>query len=170
MADDQKNIDKEISGTNQEEITTQENGKKGSKNGKIFLLTGMLAVEIILGFFLIKNFYPSIHELLSGFTASNPVYYPIEEIIINPANTDGSRYLLLSIAIQVENEGVSAKLKEKHAIVIDDINTLLSRYSTDELNSIEKRELIKKELAIMINKTLEENSVQDLFFTKYVMQ
>lgn len=170
MADDQKNIDEDISGTNQEEITTEENGKNGSKTGKIFLLTGMLAAEFILGFFLIKNFYPSIHDMLSGFTASDPVYYPIEEIIVNPANTDGSRYLLLSIAIQVENEGASAKLKEKHAIVVDDINTLLSRYTTNELNNIEMRELIKKELAIMINKTLEENSVQDLFFTKYVMQ
>jgi len=170
MADDQKNTDEDSSGTKQEEITTEESGKKGSKTGKIFLLAGMLAAECILGFFLIKNFYPSIHEVLSGFTASDPVYYPIEEIIVNPANTDGSRYLLLSIAIQVENEGISSKLKEKHAIVVDDINTLLSRYSTRELNSIEKRELIKKELAIMINKTLEENSVQDLFFTKYVMQ
>jgi len=171
MAEEEKNTppDPEKDDLQQDE-TNPENGKKGSKTGKIFLFAGVICLQIVLSFFIIRNFYPSVHKTMSSLAESEPVYYQIEEIIINPANTDGARYLLLSIAMELENAGVSAELEKKRAIIIDDINTMLSQYTTDEFNNIEKREIIKKELAVMINQTLEKNSVQNLFFTKYVMQ
>lgn len=152
-----------------EEPEQSSSGSMG-KIGKIFLITGIVLVQIAAAYTLVNGFYPEISNFTAGFESSGGVYYEFDNIIINPANSNGERYLIMSITIELNDGSALGTLDARKAEVQDRINTVMSNHSASELNSLAKRDLIKKELGIVINEVIDKKSVRNLFFTKYVLQ
>lgn len=149
---------------------TSVKGNKFLKAGKIFLLIGVIVGQGIAAYAIIKNNYPDIKETIDGFSQKGGVYYKVENIIINPAHSDGERYLILSLAFEMNNSNDVAIADKMSVEIIDRVNSHLIQKSSNELSSIQQRETIKKELTKEVNDLLEKKAVRNLFITKYVIQ
>lgn len=154
---------------NSEQEVTESAASSGNM-GKIFLLVGMILVQAGASYAIVSKYYSDIYKKTQAMFPSGGVYYQFDNILINPADSDGERFLLMSLVVELADGNAQAAIEKREAEVQDRINLVLGQRKTTELNSISDRERIKKDLAISINKVLEKNAVQNLFFTKYVLQ
>ncbi len=168
MAEEElKNIDQNES----ENDSNQEKGNSKAKRiGKIFLILAIIAVQGIAAFAIINKNYSEIKETVDGFSQQGGVYYKMDNIIINPAHSNGERYLIISLAFEMNNSADVAQAEKMNVEIIDRINSHLIRKTAEELSSVESREELKKELQTEINEVLEKKAVRNLFITKYVIQ
>ena len=155
----------------QEEVQEKKSGGNFvSIFGKIFLSIVAIGVQIFLALQLMDSSYAAIDDKISSLSSSESVYHQMENIIVNPSDSDGERYLLLTIALELRSTGAVAAIQKHNVKITDQINTILAAKTVDQLNDQSLRDGIKQEIGIAINQTLGKNSVQNLFFTKYVMQ
>ncbi len=161
----------------EEEIVEQQEVREEAKGGnfvsifgKIFLSIVAIGVQIFLALQIMDSAYASIDEKIASFSSSESVYHQMENIIVNPSDSDGERYLLLTIALELRSSEAVKALEKHNVKITDQINTILASKTVDQLNDQSLRDGIKQEIGIAINQSLGKNSVQNLFFTKYVMQ
>ena len=96
-------------------------------------------------------------------------FHEISGLVINPASTDGRRYLMVDIGLEGDEETISA-IEDREVVVRDRINNMLGEYSPEHLSDISERSTIKEQLRDDINEVLSEGHVQELYFTQYVLQ
>jgi flagellar protein FliL len=111
--------------------------------------------------------------------------YNIEDVVVNPAGTGGSRYLSVSIGVEMdapkaeagggkkEGEGeVKAKspLDEKRPQLRDALIGILSAKTIDQLTTVEQKDLIRSEITSSFEKILAPAKVHNIFFIDFVLQ
>src|SRR5690606_5645975 len=72
--------------------------------------------------------------------------FQIEDIIVNPADTEGKKLLLTSIGFDVEEENFMQEYKSKEVLLKDIIVTTLSSKSLNQLCQISFKDSIKAEI------------------------
>lgn len=144
-------------------------GSKSKTYGNIFLLSMLLIGEAVLAYWLVAANYDQLHEWVYGSPPDFAGYYEIEDVVINPAETEGQRVLLVSIGLEVANDDHLEEIEQYEVAIRDAMINMLSRRTVPELSSTDEREDIKQEMGIMINEILGKRSVRNLFFTEYVM-
>jgi flagellar basal body-associated protein FliL len=157
-----------IKGENPE--NQKEKGKKGTGYGKIFLLVVVLLVQAAGAYAIVQKTYPDIYSYLNSFSTTGGYYFEMENLIINPKNSNGQRYLIVSLAFEFDKSSDVAKADRMKVEIVDRVNLLMIQKTTDELSSLEKRDVIKNELITAMNDLLGKKAVRNLFFTKYVIQ
>ena len=94
----------------------------------------------------------------------------LENLVLNPAGSNGSRYLLMSLTIESVDAKGGEALTSHDAELRDLILTTLSVKTVEELSDIGHRDEIKKELTEAITKHFGKSSVKQLFFPQFVIQ
>ena len=97
-------------------------------------------------------------------------FLEVQGLIVNPAGTDGQRYLMVNLGLESSKASVLEELETKEVVVRDRVLRLLSQRSVEELADIGQREPLKDELRGAINRVLENGEVSRLYFTQYVLQ
>lgn len=97
-------------------------------------------------------------------------FLEVQGLIVNPAGTDGQRYLMINIGLESNKGSVLEELEEKEIVVRDRVLRLLSQRTVEDLADIGLREPLKDELRGAINRVLENGEVTRLYFTQYVLQ
>ena len=105
-----------------------------------------------------------------GAEAAAPPVLLLENLVLNPASSGGSRYLLMSIAIESADAKAKDALALRDAELKDLILTTLSKKTVDELSDVASREAIKTELIGAIAVRFGKNSVKQLYFPQFVIQ
>lgn len=95
--------------------------------------------------------------------------YNIEDLIINPAGTNGQRLLLLSIGFGVGDDEKINILKENDVVIKDLIINAVSQKSLGMLSTIELKDSLKVELAEKINEAYPKVKVKNVYFSKYLI-
>ena len=109
------------------------------------------------------------HGAKAGEAAAPPITV-LENLVLNPASSGGSRYLLLSIAIESVDEKAKTMLAGRDAELKDLILTTLSKKTVDELSDVSGREAIKKQLIDAILERFGKAAVKQLYFPQFVIQ
>jgi flagellar FliL protein len=94
----------------------------------------------------------------------------LENLVLNPAGSGGSRFLLLSVAIEVGEAAAAESFKNRDAELRDIILTALGTKSTEELTDISRREPFKEEVIQAIKGRFGKKSVKSLYFPQFVVQ
>jgi len=94
--------------------------------------------------------------------------FTLESLVVNPAGTAGTRFLILSLAVDVS--GSVDPLKNNEARLRDVLLTVLSQKSVEELADIAQRETLKQELLAAIKSTVSGASVHAIYFPQFVLQ
>jgi flagellar FliL protein len=94
----------------------------------------------------------------------------LKGLVINPAGSQGNRYLAVSIVFETETPGVKQELDEKKVIVKDAVLRLLSERTVEELSDPKQRDGLKKALREEANAVLSTGEVDRLYFTEFVLQ
>jgi flagellar basal body-associated protein FliL len=90
--------------------------------------------------------------------------------VVNPANTNGQRILMVEISLELNREGLYPIIEGLEPKIKQQINDYLSAMNTQQLINVYDRDVIRGNLNDLVNSVLGENSVRDLYFVRYVMQ
>ncbi|HCT55780.1 MAG TPA: hypothetical protein DGD08_01065 [Gemmatimonas aurantiaca] len=94
----------------------------------------------------------------------------LENLVLNPAGSGGSRFLLLSVAIEAGKATALEQFKARDAELRDIILTALGTKTVDELTDISKREIFKTELQAAVDGRFGKQTVKRLYFPQFVVQ
>jgi flagellar FliL protein len=95
--------------------------------------------------------------------------YKIENLVLNPAGSDGKRFLMVSATFQVKGD-VEPKMKERDAEIRDRILAILGQKTVEDLTDITRRETIKAEVLGIVSALFAKGEVTKLFFPQFVIQ
>ncbi|MBC8088791.1 MAG: flagellar basal body-associated FliL family protein [Phycisphaerae bacterium] len=104
-----------------------------------------------------------------GEAAAPPVLL-LENLVLNPASSGGSRYLLMSIAIESTDDASKKALEVRDAELKDLILTTLSQKTVEQLSDVGGRDAIKAELIVAVMERFGKKSIKHLYFPQFVIQ
>jgi flagellar protein FliL len=101
---------------------------------------------------------------------SASVVHAIENLVLNPAESGGTRFLMVTATFELKDGGAEQLMKDHEAEVRDHILALLGKKTVDELSDIAKRDQIKKEVLEAVSPLFPKGSVRKVFFPQFVIQ
>jgi len=101
----------------------------------------------------------------------NPgILIDLDNITVNLADTDDSRFLRVKIKLGVETEEDKIKVESFQTQTKDLIITLLSSKSFSDVRTAQGKFALKEELAYRINSMVGERMVKNVYFSDFVAQ
>lgn len=101
---------------------------------------------------------------------STAVVHPIENLVLNPAGSNGTRFLMVTATFEVKDAGADQRMKDREAEVRDHILSLLSKKTVEELTDVNAREPIKKEVLAAVSPLFPKGDIVKVFFPQFVIQ
>ena len=152
---------------------------KGGSNLLIILLPVIL-LSSVLGGFLAYSQYPTLAKIAGVINGEEeeeeeePLafgeFMELSNIIVNPADSDGRRLLMISLGMETAEGSILESITEREMVVRDTIIKILGTRTVEELANIEQRTLIKNQLRTAVNGVLTEGEIDRMYFTQYVLQ
>lgn len=105
-----------------------------------------------------------------GEHGSGGLIYSLDDMIVNPANTNGKMLLLASLGLAVESEESKKALEEKQVIVKDAVISVLSSKSVGQLSSSTYRDTLKTEILKNLSAQMPGSKVNNIYFSKFIIQ
>jgi flagellar FliL protein len=96
--------------------------------------------------------------------------YVIDDLIVNPAGTDGKRFLLSSIGFDIKTDQNQQELKAKEILVKDAIISILSSKNVLQLGNSLYRDTLKTEISSKVRELLPAVTLNTIYFSKYILQ
>ena len=96
--------------------------------------------------------------------------YAVKDLIINPAATNGQRYLLATIAFDLSSNDAVKSLEKKEMALRDVLNSILTSKTMDQLIDVSKRENLREEISAKVGKIVDNGTIQSVYFSKYIIQ
>jgi flagellar FliL protein len=103
-------------------------------------------------------------------TNTAALIYSLDDLIVNPANTNGKMLLLASVGLSVESEESKKTLEEKQVVVKDAVISVLSSKSVTQLGSATYRDTLKVEILKNLSVQLPGSKVNNIYFSKFIIQ
>jgi flagellar basal body-associated protein FliL len=94
----------------------------------------------------------------------------ITDLVVNPAGTDGTRYLCTTVALETIDPKVSEEIKSREAQIRDVLIEILSRRTIGELADLETRDPLREEIRAGVNNLLTGGEVVGVYFSNFVLQ
>lgn len=98
------------------------------------------------------------------------VNFSFEPFVVNLMDTGGTKYLKISIQIELADTKLMEKAKSRTPQLRDAIITLLSNKTSEELITSEGKIVLKDEIKQRANQILGEGNVINVYLTDFVMQ
>ncbi|HTY09854.1 MAG TPA: flagellar basal body-associated FliL family protein [Bacteroidota bacterium] len=108
-------------------------------------------------------------EAQKGETATQNIFL-IKDVIINPAGTNGTRFLLTTVGIEVSTPEAQQELEKKEVQVRDLLNSILTSKGLNELVNIDQRELLRGEISKKVGELLKAGKLRNVYFSKFIIQ
>lgn len=102
--------------------------------------------------------------------ASTAVPHEVANLVLNPAGSNGTRFLMVTATFQLKDAAAEALMKEHEAEVRDAILALLGKKTVDDLTDISQREQIKTDVLAAVAPLFPKGSVLKVFFPQFVIQ
>ncbi|HYC32882.1 MAG TPA: flagellar basal body-associated FliL family protein [Gemmatimonadales bacterium] len=96
--------------------------------------------------------------------------FRIDNLIVNPAGSEGSRFLMTTVAIEVETEAQEAKLRERDVQVRDLVVSRLESRTMGMLTQPFARDSIKRQLAEAMTEVLGPRARVRVYLPQFVIQ
>ncbi len=100
----------------------------------------------------------------------NSNIYMLDNVVINPTGTDGTRYVSLSIGLGVTKSSILDNLKERDIQIRDTVNSLLAKKTMGDFVDIDKRSDLKQEIMSAVNDKISPEHITSIYFTEFVIQ
>ncbi len=103
-------------------------------------------------------------------TTVEAIIVSIDNLVLNPAESDGSRFLMVSAAIQVRAKTVDDAIKARNSEVRDRIIAVLGRKTVAQLTDVQLRDGIKTEVLTAVASLFPKGDVVKIYFPQFVVQ
>lgn len=95
--------------------------------------------------------------------------YSVDDIIVNPAGTNGQQLLLTSIAFDLGSEEDKNNLEGKDVVVKDMIISVLSSKTISLLSNTSYKDSLKSEISEKLTEFVPDAHVNRVYFSKYII-
>ncbi|HEX6037073.1 flagellar basal body-associated FliL family protein [Longimicrobium sp.] len=99
-----------------------------------------------------------------------PSIYTMDDVVLNPAGTEGQRFLIARVALQGVGETFVEDMTARDAEVRDVVVRLLSAKTVVELADAGRREAVKKELQGALAARFPKAGIRAVLFPQFVIQ
>ena len=96
--------------------------------------------------------------------------YVVKDVIVNPAGTNGTRFLLTTVGFEVNGVEREKELEKMEVQVRDVLNTILTNKGLEDLAGNEQREALRKEILQKVSTMLPAGSLTNVYFSKFIIQ
>jgi flagellar FliL protein len=169
--------------------------KKSALNPKVFIFgVPLFIIQLLIVYFVTANILMSKIQQNNTETAGNEsktgqqndstgtkpkgkpevelgkFIFLVEDIIVNPAGTEGKRFLLTTVGFDVSKEEDMKELKSKEVLVKDMVISKLSSKDITQLNNTTYRDTIRMEISSEMKKLIPRVNVNNIYFSKYIFQ
>jgi flagellar FliL protein len=104
-----------------------------------------------------------------GAAVGAPVY-TLDNLVLNPAESGGTRFLLLSISFEMKTQESHDALKARDAELRDLILATLGSKTVEQLSDVAARDSLKLDLKAAAAKMLKKKQVVRVYFPQFVIQ
>jgi len=94
----------------------------------------------------------------------------LDNIVLNPAASGGTRFLLISVAFELKNAAAAEEMKSRDAELRDLVLVALGSKTVEQLSDMSQREALKTELRTVAEKTSKKGSIKRVYFPQFVIQ
>jgi flagellar protein FliL len=95
----------------------------------------------------------------------------LENLVLNPAGSNGTRFLMAAVAAEVKDEKVKEEMTGRDAELRDAILRILGERTVDQLADMNQRESLKKQVTDSLNARLQNKSaIKRVYFPQFVIQ
>ncbi len=159
--------------------------KPAKKSNKTLIIVAVVALQLVAAYFLVGFFLSHAGPDSAAQTASaqtgksvsnsrgDPNFdhvYVVKDLIVNPAGTNGLRFLLTTIGLEVTSEETVKELEKRDVQIHDAIIGILTSMTLPQLDDTSSRDSLKVEIRNRINKDLNTGSVLNVYFSKFIIQ
>lgn len=175
-----------------EEQTTAEESAEGGeakKGGKLLMVGGLvggLALGSVAGLFVLgPRLAPSPAHAATAKPAEKkegegkdgegkkgeaaPVYQ-IDNLVLNPAGSGGTRFLLMSVALEVKDAAAAESLKGRDAELRDAILRLIGTMTVEQISDAWSHDALRSQLVTAVNQIVGAGTVRRAYFPQFVIQ
>ena len=97
--------------------------------------------------------------------------YVIDNLVLNPAGSGGTRFLLLTVAFEMATPDLLDEMKSRDAEVRDAVLGALGSKTVEQLADVSAREPIKEDLRIALSPMFKKKkAVKRIYFPQFVIQ
>lgn len=96
--------------------------------------------------------------------------FVVKDLIVNPAGTNGSRFLLLTVGFETSTPEGAKELEKREIQVRDALNTILTAKALDELSGNDRREALRGEIQAKVGELLKGGAITNVYFSKFIIQ
>lgn len=94
----------------------------------------------------------------------------LEPFIVNLQDNSGTRYLKLTINLELEPNGTVTELQSQTAQIRDSLIILLSSKGYADIGTVEGKYQMRDEIVARVNQFLRKSKVKTAYFTEFVIQ
>ncbi|MCC7052678.1 MAG: flagellar basal body-associated FliL family protein [Gemmatimonadaceae bacterium] len=103
--------------------------------------------------------------------AAPPPLYTLSDLVLNPAGSGGTRFLMLSVAFDMKDSAAVEVLKQRDAEIKDAVLALVGAKTVEELAEVASREPLKVEIKALVGKiTKKPKAIKRVSFPQFVIQ
>ena len=145
------------------------------KPASLKILIAVVALGLLGGggFFAYSKFFAKgdlSKEAQAKPVVTKPVIKNIETFLVNLADPGGERYLKVTMQLSLNSEAASQEIDARMAELRDSVLMLLSSKEYDDISTLSGKLALKKTLMSTINRLLKQGTVQDIYFTEFLVQ
>jgi len=171
-----------------EEVVEEPEQEQGKKSSKAVLYISIIAVQLLIAGFLIWKFVmPEYNELTDLNEAVSEevdeqtdedddepkelgVMYKIENLTVNPKGTRGMRYAVFEFSLEVPGEDEITVLEKYKTVLIDNYIAYFRNRTMADLANDELLDSLKLDLSNIANNVLGDELVNNVYFTRFVLE
>lgn len=146
----------------------------GKKKGKLLIIIIAAIVLIAAGagayFFVFSKKTDNKGEASKQSKETSGVNFSFDPFVVNLMDSGGTKYLKVSIQIELADAKIMEKAKSKTPQLRDAIITLITNKTSEELITAEGKIMLKDEIKQRANQILGEGTVLNVYLTDFVMQ
>lgn len=94
----------------------------------------------------------------------------LDNMVLNPAESGASRFLLISVALQLHDEAALTTLKARDAAVRDIVLRILGARRVEELSDMSQRDVLRTRIRAAIDSLSGDHVVTAVYFPQFVIQ
>lgn len=94
----------------------------------------------------------------------------VENLVVNPAQSGGARFVLATIAIEVDSPEVAARLAARDAVIRDAFTVVLASRTVETLTDIGQRGALTQELTRAAEQVAGAGKVRRVLIPQFVIQ
>jgi len=95
---------------------------------------------------------------------------PIEDVVVNPSGTSGTRYLCTTVALEAVDPTVVEEIQGREPQIRDLLIEILGRRTVEELSDLQTRENLREEIKTAVDDLLVSGEITGVYFANFVLQ